>query len=85
MIQLASDSGNAAALVFFLFDLLHLDGEDMCPRPLIERPKPIARLPTPMVKGAAGAAQVTGLIEGGIGQVSSRHTHLANNGISQVE
>src|SRR5258705_10950224 len=27
MIQLALDSGNAAALVFFLFDLLHLDGE----------------------------------------------------------
>ena len=25
MIQLASDSGNAAALVFFLFDLLYLD------------------------------------------------------------
>lgn len=24
MIQLASDSGNAAALVFFLFDLLYL-------------------------------------------------------------
>jgi bifunctional non-homologous end joining protein LigD len=37
MIQLASDSGNAAALVFFLIDLLHLDGEDLCPRPLIER------------------------------------------------
>ena len=37
MIQLASDSGNAAALVFFLFDLLYLDGEDFCPRPLIER------------------------------------------------
>src|SRR5215468_4588474 len=35
MIQLASDSGNAAALVFFLFDLLHLDGEDFCPRPLM--------------------------------------------------
>src|SRR6201993_2730241 len=29
MIQLASDSGNAAALVFFLFDLLYLDGEDV--------------------------------------------------------
>jgi hypothetical protein len=27
IVQLASDSGNAAALVFFLFDL-HLDGED---------------------------------------------------------
>jgi DNA ligase D-like protein (predicted ligase) len=37
MIQLASDSGNAAALVFYLFDLLYLDGQDFCPRPLIER------------------------------------------------
>jgi len=37
IVQLASDSGNAAALVFFLFDLLHLDGEDLRPRPLIER------------------------------------------------
>jgi hypothetical protein len=35
MIQLASDSGNAAALVFFLFDLLYLDGEDFSVRPLI--------------------------------------------------
>jgi bifunctional non-homologous end joining protein LigD len=44
MIQAASDSGNAAALVFFLFDLLHLDGEDLCPRPLIERKKRLAAL-----------------------------------------
>jgi DNA ligase D-like protein (predicted ligase) len=44
MIQLASDSGNAAALVFFLFDLLHLDGEDLCPRPLIERKARLAAL-----------------------------------------
>ena len=36
MIQLASDSGNAASLVFFLFDLLYLDGEDLCARPLID-------------------------------------------------
>src|SRR6476646_7231373 len=35
MIQLASDAGNAAALVFFLFDLLYLDGEDLTARPLI--------------------------------------------------
>ena len=27
----SSMPGNAAALVFFLFDLLHLDGEDLCP------------------------------------------------------
>ena len=37
IVQLASDSDNAAALVFFLFDLLHLDGEDLRPRPVIER------------------------------------------------
>ncbi len=28
MIQAASDAGNAAGLVYFIFDLLHLDGED---------------------------------------------------------
>src|ERR1700739_876966 len=37
IVQLASDSGNAAALVFFLFDLLYLDGEDLWSQPLIER------------------------------------------------
>ena len=37
IVELASDSGNAAALVYFLFDLLHLDGEDLRERPLIER------------------------------------------------
>ena len=37
IIQLASDSGNAVALVFSRFDLLHLDGEDFRPPPLIER------------------------------------------------
>src|SRR4029077_14769820 len=37
IVQLASDKGNAAALLFFLFDLLYLDGEDLRPRRLIER------------------------------------------------
>src|SRR6476661_3693634 len=44
IVQLASDSGNAAALVFFLFDLLHLDGEDLRPRPLMDRKDPLAAL-----------------------------------------
>ena len=44
IVQLASDSGNAAALVFFLFDLLHLDGEDLRPRPLIERKQRLSAL-----------------------------------------
>ena len=44
MIQLASDSGNAAALVFFLFDLLYVDGEDLTARPLIDRKTRLAAL-----------------------------------------
>ncbi len=44
MIQLASDAGNAAGLVFFLFDLLYLDGEDLTEHPLIERKERLARL-----------------------------------------
>jgi ATP-dependent DNA ligase len=31
IVQLASDSGNAAAPVFFLFDLLHLDSRLFSP------------------------------------------------------
>jgi bifunctional non-homologous end joining protein LigD len=37
MIQLASDAGNATGLVFFLFDLLHLDGQFLAARPLLKR------------------------------------------------
>src|SRR5438105_6219532 len=37
LIQNASDTGNGEALVFFLFDLLHLDGEAISPQPLKER------------------------------------------------
>jgi ATP-dependent DNA ligase len=41
MIQAESDAGNTAGLVYFIFDLLHLDGDDVGARPLIE---PKARL-----------------------------------------
>jgi DNA ligase D-like protein (predicted ligase) len=44
MIQAASDSGNAAALVFFLFDILYLDGDDVSAQPLIERKARLAGL-----------------------------------------
>jgi DNA ligase D-like protein (predicted ligase) len=44
MIQAASDAGNAAGLVFFIFDLLHLDGDDVGARPLIERKARLAAL-----------------------------------------
>jgi bifunctional non-homologous end joining protein LigD len=44
MIQLASDAGNAAGLVFFLFDLLYLNGEDVSALPLQERKVRLAAL-----------------------------------------
>ena len=37
MIQAATDAGNADALVFFLFDLLYVDGEVISAAPLRER------------------------------------------------
>jgi DNA ligase D-like protein (predicted ligase) len=37
LIQNASDTGNGDALVFFLFDLLHLDGKTISAMPLKER------------------------------------------------
>src|SRR5438552_6134648 len=37
LIQNASDTGDSGALVFFLFDLLHLDGEAIAPRPVTQR------------------------------------------------
>jgi bifunctional non-homologous end joining protein LigD len=37
MIQLASDASNADGLVFFLFDLMHLNGDDVAARPLVWR------------------------------------------------
>lgn len=46
-IQAASDAGNAAGLVFFLFDLLHLDGDDLSARPLIERKQRLSALLPP--------------------------------------
>jgi bifunctional non-homologous end joining protein LigD len=44
IVQLASESGNAAALVFFLFDLLYLDGENWMARPLVERKQRLSGL-----------------------------------------
>ena len=44
MIQLASDAGNAAGLVFFLFDILYLDGADLAARSMLERKERLAGL-----------------------------------------
>jgi ATP-dependent DNA ligase len=44
LVQNASDTGNGDALVFFLFDILHLDGETIGPRPLTERKERLREL-----------------------------------------
>jgi bifunctional non-homologous end joining protein LigD len=44
LIQTASDVGNADTLVFFLFDLLHLNGETIGGRPLTERKERLREL-----------------------------------------
>jgi hypothetical protein len=44
VIQAASDAGNVAGLVFFVFDLLPLDGDDVSAQPLIERKARLAAL-----------------------------------------
>jgi bifunctional non-homologous end joining protein LigD len=53
MIQAASVPGNAAALVFFLFDLLFLDGEDLMSTPLRERKARLQQL----LAGVSGPLQ----------------------------
>jgi ATP-dependent DNA ligase len=44
MIQAESDASNAAGLVYFIFDLLHLDGDDVGALPLVERKARLAAL-----------------------------------------
>jgi ATP-dependent DNA ligase len=44
MIHVASDAGNADALVLFLFDLLYLDGEMISTAPLRERKERLRQL-----------------------------------------
>jgi bifunctional non-homologous end joining protein LigD len=44
LIQNASDTGNGEALVFFLFDLLHLDGEAVSAKPVRERKEHLREL-----------------------------------------
>src|SRR5437588_4260776 len=59
LMQAASDTGNAAALVFFLFDLLYLHGETLGAAPLRDRKERL-----PLSRPAAGA-QASGLRSSG--------------------
>jgi ATP-dependent DNA ligase len=41
--QAATDGESAAGLVYYAFDLLYLDGEDLLLKPLLERSRGSAR------------------------------------------
>jgi bifunctional non-homologous end joining protein LigD len=70
LIQNASDTGNGAALVFFLFDLLHLDGERVSARPLRERKERLRVLlseaPSPLQFSDHQIGRVRGLLRAGL-------------------
>jgi DNA ligase D-like protein (predicted ligase) len=60
LMQAATDGESAAGLVYYVFDLLHLDGEDLLLKPLLERK---ARL-TEIMKGAPGTLQYSDHVVG---------------------
>jgi DNA ligase D-like protein (predicted ligase) len=53
LMQAATDGERAAGLVYFAFDLLHLDGEDLLLKPLLERKARLAEI----MRGAPGSLQ----------------------------
>jgi DNA ligase D-like protein (predicted ligase) len=53
LMQAATDAGSAAGPVFFAFDLLHLNGEDLTALPLLDRKERLADI----LKSAPGAVQ----------------------------
>jgi bifunctional non-homologous end joining protein LigD len=58
--QAATERGSATGLVYFAFDLLHLNGEDLLLRPLLERKARLAEI----MKGAPGTLQFSDHIIG---------------------
>jgi bifunctional non-homologous end joining protein LigD len=60
LMQAATDGESAAGLVYFAFDLLHLDGEDLLLKPLLERKVRLAEV----MRGAPGALQYSDHVVG---------------------
>ena len=59
-LQAAMDEGRTDQLVFFAFDLLFLDGENMAPLPLVERKAKLKRLFRKKVDGLLYSEHVVG-------------------------
>jgi bifunctional non-homologous end joining protein LigD len=60
LMQAATDGGSAAGLVYYVFDLLHLDREDLLLQPLLERKARLAEI----MKGAATTLQFSNHVIG---------------------
>jgi DNA ligase D-like protein (predicted ligase) len=60
LMQAATDGASAAGLVYFIFDALHLDGEDLLLQPLLERKARLAEV----MKGAPGTLQFSDHVVG---------------------
>jgi bifunctional non-homologous end joining protein LigD len=58
--QAATDTGRSGDLVFFLFDLLHLDGVDLRPLPLLDRKAKLAELLKRATRGLVYHEHLTG-------------------------
>jgi bifunctional non-homologous end joining protein LigD len=58
--QAATGGESAAGLIYFAFDLLHLDGEDLLLTPLLERKVRLAEV----MRGAPGSLQYSDHVVG---------------------
>src|SRR5512138_2075443 len=70
-------SGGERRLVYFVFDLLHLDGEDLARRPLLERKAALARL----LGEGAGPLRFAPHVEGSGAEVFREACRLGLEGI----
>jgi bifunctional non-homologous end joining protein LigD len=76
-LQNAFSAGARPVLAYFVFDLLHLDGEDLARRPLLERKAALERL----LGQGRGVLRFTPHVEGGGGAVFREACRLGLEGI----
>jgi bifunctional non-homologous end joining protein LigD len=78
LMQAATDGASAAGLVYFVFDALHLDGEDLVLRPLLERKSRLAEI----MRGAPGSLQFSDQVVGNGPPSSARRATSGPRGSS---
>src|SRR5262249_40974368 len=77
LIQNAMDRGAGYDLVYFVFDLLYLDGEDLMPLPLTNRKGRLA----PLLEGQTGAVRYS---DHQIGPGPELHCEACKHGVARV-